>query len=170
MADGIPGRQSGAGQERLIDLLPSVNGAVSVGVARGGGAGIVEEIEDVGDPRAAILVAEVVALPVDAAVHDCDDDARSRHAQRGDRPVDARFDANAVASEAGASGGKDQKEGEDYPNYRDRSATDPFGNTSRKDRVTGFVPHHGCRGNAERTDAASGLHQTASSRELRRAR
>ena len=122
VADGIPGRQPGAGEERLIYLLPGVNGAASVGVARGGGGGIVEEVEDVGDPRAAILVAEIVALPVDAAVQNCDDDARSRHAQRGDSLVDTRFNTNAVESEADISDANDQKEGKDCPNYRDHSA------------------------------------------------
>ena len=68
MADGIPCRQSDAGEERLIDLLPGVNGAQSVGVARGGSTRIVRQVEDVGDSRGAIVVAKVVALPVDAAV------------------------------------------------------------------------------------------------------
>ena len=124
MANGIPCRQSGAGEERLIDLLPGVNGAAPVGVARGGGTGIVGEIEDVGDSRGAIDVAKVVALPVDAAVQNCDDDARSRHAQRGDSPVDTRFNTNAVESAADISNANDQKEGKDCPNYRDHSVGD----------------------------------------------
>lgn len=55
-------------------------------------------------------MAEVVALPVDAAVQERDNDARTRHAQRGDRPVDTRLYTDPVESQTEAPQAEDQKQ------------------------------------------------------------
>ncbi len=111
MTNGVPRRQGGAGGQRVVYLLAGVNGAASVGVIRVPGARVVREVEDVSDSSRAVVVSKVAALPVDAAVEDCDDDALSGEAQRDCGLVDARFRTNPVDGESDVSGDDGKAEG-----------------------------------------------------------
>ena len=96
---------SGAPPESASSIcIPRVHRAPSIGVVRVVGARIVRKVEDPGNARGAVVIAEVVALPVDAAIQERDDDALAGHAQRGDGLVDTRFRANAVDGECAISG------------------------------------------------------------------
>ena len=85
--------------------LPGVNRAASVGVVCVIGARVVRKVKDVGNSSRAVVVPKVVALPVDAAVEDGDDDALARDTERVGGPVDARLRTNPIDGESGVSSG-----------------------------------------------------------------
>ena len=96
MADGIAGVETATGQQRRVNLSFRVNGAGSVGIARRGGSGVIEQVVNIFDAGGPVGISEVGVPLIEPAIENRHHDVTSGDAVLGDRIVDACFHPDPV--------------------------------------------------------------------------